>query len=245
MTRSSSHQHSLKGFTLIEILLAMAMVAILFALLYGTFGSSLDFIQAAEQEGESYHMARLTIRQLSQELTSVVQSVNGVVFHATEGAGCPQIARVEFLDAGEAGDLDAGEAEAEGGIGFIAVDAEEDDRPVDCLAFATYAHGRYRPDAKESDLSVVTYWLDGDKVMHEEETNLFSLSSQSVESYPLAEGVEGMNFKFFDGVEWVDDWDAGEQDRLPYAVEVELRFLLPSAERRVFTTLVSVSRAPE
>ena len=127
----------------------------------------------------------------------------------------------------------------------IAVDAEEDDRPVDCLTFATYAHGRYRPDAKESDLSVVTYWLDGDKVMHEEETNLFSLSSKSVESYPLAEGVEGMNFKFFDGAQWVDEWDAGEQDVLPQAVEVELRFVLPSEERRVFTTMISVARAPE
>jgi len=232
--------HHRQGFTLIEILLAMAMVAILFMLLYGTFGSSTELIQAAEQEGESYHMARLTIRQLSQELTSVVQSVNGVVFHATEGAGCPQIARIEFLEAGE-----AGEVGGEGGIGFIAVDAEEDDHPVDCLAFATYAHGRYRPDAKESDLSVVTYWLDGDKVVHEEETNLFSLSSKSVESYPLAEGVEGMNFKFFGGTEWVDEWDAGKQDRLPLAVEVELTFLLPSAERRVFTTMVSVPRASE
>ena len=233
MKHSSRHQH---GFTLIELLLAMAMVAILFTLLYGTFGSSSDLVQAAEQEGESYHMARLTIRQLSQELTSVVQSVSGAVFHATEGSGCPQIARVEFLDALPDGD--------EGGVGFIAVDAEQDDRPVDCLMFATYAHGRYRPNAKESDLSVVTYWLDGDEVMHEEETNLFSLSPKSVESYPLAEGVEGMNFKFFNGTEWVDEWDAGEQGGLPEAVEVELRFLLPSAERRVFTTLVAVPRAP-
>ncbi|HHZ83282.1 MAG TPA: prepilin-type N-terminal cleavage/methylation domain-containing protein [Nitrospirales bacterium] len=234
MIHSSRH---LNGFTLIEVLLAMAMVAILFTLLYGTFGSSSDLIQAAEQEGESYHMARLTVRQLSHELTSVVQSVNGVVFRATEGAGCPQIARFEFMDAGG--------FEDKGGIGFVAVDAEEDDRPVDCLTFATYAHGRYRPDAKESDLSVVTYWLDGDKVMHEEETNLFSLSSKSVESYPLAEGVEGMNFKFFDGAQWVDEWDAGEQDVLPQAVEVELRFVLPSEERRVFTTMISVARAPE
>ena len=232
MKHSSRQQY---GFTLIEVLLAMAMVAILFTLLYGTFGNSSDLIQAAEQEGESYHMARLTIRQLSQELTSVVQSVNGMVFHATEMAWCPRIARVEILDAGEAGD--------EGGIGFIAVDAEEADHPVDCLTFATYAHGHYRPDAKESNLSMVTYWLDGDKVMHEEETNLFSLSSESVESYPLAEGVEGMNFRFFDGIEWLDEWDAGKQGVLPYAVEVELTFLLPSAERRIFRTMVSVPRA--
>jgi hypothetical protein len=54
-----------------------------------------------------------------------------------------------------------------------------------------------------------------------------------------------MNFKFFDGTEWVDEWDAGKLDMLPYAVEVELTFLLPSAERRVFTTMVSVSRASE
>ena len=232
MKHSSRHQH---GFTLIEVLLAMAMVAILFTMLYGTFGNSADLIQAAEQEGESYHMARLTVRQLSQELTSVVQSVNGVIFHATAEAGCPQIVRVEFLDAVQEGD--------KGGIGFIAVDAEENDRPMDCLVFATYAHGRYRPNAKESDLSVVTYWLDDDKVMHQEETNLFSLSSKSVESYPLAEGVEGMNFKFFDGTQWVDEWDAGKQGVLPPAVKVELTFLLPSAERRVFTTMVSVPRA--
>ena len=229
------------GFTLVEVLLAMAMVAILFMMLYGTFGSSADLIQAAEQETESYHMARLAIRQLTQELTSVVQSVNGAVFHATDEEGCPRIARIEFLDTAVSGEKRA--REEKGGIGFIAVDAEEGGRQVDCLTFATYAHGRYRPDAKESDLSVVTYWLDGDSVMHEEETNLFSLSSSSVESYPLAEDVESMNFTFFDGTQWVDEWDAGKQNRLPYAVEVELRFLLPSEERRVFTTKVSVPHA--
>ncbi len=234
MKYSSRHQ---QGFTLIELLLAMAMGAILFTLLYGMFGSSTDLIRAAEQEGESYHMARLTVRQLSQELTSVVQSVHGVVFHATAGSGCPEISRAEFLEAGEAGDTK--------GIAFIAVNVEEGDRPADCLTFATYAHGRYRPNAKESDLSVVTYWLDGDKVMHEEETNLFSLSSKSVESYPLAEGVEGMNFKFFDGTEWVDEWDPGEKNVIPQAVEVELRFLLPSEERWIFTTMISVARTSE
>ena len=235
--QSSINPYSSMGFTLIEILLAMALVAILVTIVYGTFGSSMDLIEAAEQEGESYHMARLTVRQLSQELTSVVQSLDGTVFHAAEGAGCPHVTRIEFIDA-------SGE-EAKGGKGFIAVDAEEGEHPADCLTFATYAHGRYRRDAKESDLSVVTYWLDGMKVMHEEETNLFSLSPQSVESYPLAEGIEGMNFKFFNGTEWVDDWDAGETGALPHAVEVELTFLLPSAERRTFTTMVAVPRTPE
>tara|TARA_B100000315_G_scaffold259925_1_gene318116 strand:- start:864 stop:1568 length:705 start_codon:yes stop_codon:yes gene_type:complete len=231
------------GFTLIEILLAMAMVAVLFTMLYGTFGSSVDLIEAAEQEGESYHMARLTIRQLSQELTSVVQSLNGVEFDATAGERCPQIARIELLDSNEVKREEEEEGKEGGGIGFIAVDVEEDDRSVDCFTFATYAHGRYRPDVKESDLSVATYWLDGDRVMHREETNLFSLSPKSVESYPLAEGVESMNFKFFDGTEWVNEWDAGKLDMLPYAVEVELTFLLPSGDRRVFTTMVAVSRA--
>jgi len=47
------------------------------------------------------------------------------------------------------------------------------------------------------------------------------------------------------GAQWVDEWDAGEQDVLPQAVEVELRFVLPSEERRVFTTMISVARAPE
>ncbi len=223
---------SSSGFTLLEVLLALSMMAILFALVYGIFGTSSDLLEAAEQESESYHMARLSFRQLSQELTSVVQSLHGVTFRETSEAGCPQIARVELLESVQQG--------GEGSVAFIGVDADQGARPADCLMFATYAHGRYRPDAKESDLSVVTYWLEGDKVMHDEETNVFSLSSKSVESFPLAESVAGLNFTFYDGTQWLDEWDAAKKGGLPKALEVELTFLLPSEERRVFRTTVAL-----
>ena len=246
--------HTSLGFTLIEVLLAMAMMALLFTMLYGTFGSTIDSIEAAEQECETYHMARLSIQQLYQELTSVVPSLYGTEFHAVERAECPQIMRVELVDDIEEEERgrgprnpteDGNNEKSVKGIGFVGFDQENDDLPVDCLAFATYAHGRYRPNTKESDLSVVTYWLDGMKLMHYEETNLFSLSEKSVESYPLAEGVESMSFRFFDGREWVDDWDARVEASLPHAVEVELTFRLLSEERRTFRTMIKIPRTSE
>ena len=54
-----------------------------------------------------------------------------------------------------------------------------------------------------------------------------------------------MSFRFFDGREWVDDWDARVEASLPHAVEVELTFRLLSEERRTFRTMIKIPRTSE
>lgn len=57
-----------KGFTLVEVLIAVALVAILLSTVYGVFTSVAGAKQRLESEGEGYHQARVFFDRLGREL---------------------------------------------------------------------------------------------------------------------------------------------------------------------------------
>jgi general secretion pathway protein J len=57
-----------KGFTLVEILVAVAMVALLLTTVYGVFNSVSDAKQRLEAESEGYHQARVLFDRIGREL---------------------------------------------------------------------------------------------------------------------------------------------------------------------------------
>lgn len=57
-----------RGFTLIEIMVAVAVAAILLSTIYGVFQTVAGAKQRLDQEGESYHVARVIFDRLSREL---------------------------------------------------------------------------------------------------------------------------------------------------------------------------------
>lgn len=57
-----------RGFTLVEILVAVAVAALLLSTIYGVFQTVAGAKQRLDQEGESYHQARVIFDRLSREL---------------------------------------------------------------------------------------------------------------------------------------------------------------------------------
>ena len=56
-------------------------------------------------------------------------------------------------------------------------------------------------------------------------TNL--LSPKSLEPYEdiLCSGIEALNLRYYDGYDWLDEWDSGNHDNtLPIAVEINIMF---------------------
>jgi hypothetical protein len=65
--------------------------------------------------------------------------------------------------------------------------------------------------------------LEGNRLaiqIADEQSNLESLAEQVK---LLAPEVTGLQFRYFDGVDWLDAWDSGVSQRLPQAVEIMLK----------------------
>ena len=60
------------GFTLLEVLLAVAVLGVVVAMLSLTLSGTLKVVDATEQQEELYHQAQITLRRITEDLTAAV-----------------------------------------------------------------------------------------------------------------------------------------------------------------------------
>jgi len=199
-----------KGFTLLEILVSVAITAIVLVLVYGSFSSSFTVSERISDEREFFRSARLTMSKVSSEIEAAYW-------------------REEM-----------GETLFNGSHSVI------DGYSRDSLIFTSLSHYRFQSDSRESDLNRLAFRLEEDIeedtvfFIHEEEFNLYSLTPKTVASYRLGEGFKGLQFRYYDGKEWQDHWDASHQKALPKAVEIEIILEDIKGRDRMFTTKTTI-----
>jgi len=201
------------GFTLIEIMISLSILAVLFTLIYGTLNATYRTSEQMEAEADDYRLARLGFYHLALDL-SMVHSLPAV------GSG----------GAGSAPSLFRGEdrLRSEGGTEY----------PNDLIQFITVSHGRTMRDAPESDSALISYYLQDDTLIHEA-----TLSNGKVTQSEIGERLQGVNFRYLRPADrqWVDRWDAKENKNAPpMAVEVELVVRKSGREARRFKTWVEI-----
>lgn len=79
-----SWQH---GFTLVEILIAVAIVSLILTIIYGSYVSSIDTMNYTREKMDAFSMVRLTLSRMNDEITSSFFSEDGkdVMFSGEEG----------------------------------------------------------------------------------------------------------------------------------------------------------------
>jgi len=62
----------MKGFTLLEVLVSMAILVIIMAALYSAYTTNVEAIQIARQNGEVHQMARIVLDRMTKDLQSAL-----------------------------------------------------------------------------------------------------------------------------------------------------------------------------
>jgi type II secretion system protein J len=199
-----------KGFTLLEVLIAVAIMSVLVTVIYTSFSTSSRNVEQAEASRDATDLARTLLAKLSADIANA---------YVNAGMNSPVTTTIFY-----------GKKE-EGGAG-------DEKIRHDALYLTTLTNWR-KPDSRETDLWEVGYFFkektDGTGfVMMRKEKRELSKDTPALEGgveYEMTDRVEGLQFRYYDiaAKKWLDTWDsrtAGsfnlQQMPVPKAVEITL-----------------------
>lgn len=196
------------GFTLLEVVISVGILAVILTIVYNTFNSSMKAFTTMENAGDAYAQARIVLTRMSEEIASI--------YFSTENRN----------------------------TGLLGEDRDEYDLPADALHFTTLSHIRWAKDSKESELCEIGYYLEKEEetgfLFRREDWNTDGTIEEGGRPLELAEGVDGLNFRYYDGDEWVDEWDSRIKNGLPKAIEAVLIMRDPRRKRITFSNIFTV-----
>jgi len=187
------------GFTLIEVLLAMAILGVIIAVIYGSFSTASKNIEQAEEVRDETDLARTLISRLSDDIanayvnTAMNRQAKITVFYGKK-------------------------EEVESGSEKIRHDS---------ISLTTLTNFP-RPDTKEMDLWEVGYFFkekpEGQGyALYRREKRMLSKDVPALEGgdeYEITDKVGSLQLRYTnDEKNWVDEWT---QSNLPKAVEITL-----------------------
>lgn len=213
-----------EGFTLLEVLLAFTIFAIVIAIVYGSYSASLRTMRDTTGRAEVYQMARVAMERIAEDLESAaVPLVN-------EESGTEEQGSEEYL--------------------FVGADAEVAGWPGDSLLFLSRAHLNFSDEPESTGRAVIRYQVQAGEegrglALYREDVpeQEWSKNNGDGEGVLLCDGLSGVNFTYYDKTgQALEEWDAGdaEDDRLPARVEIALDFMDPGDQRRSVKFLTGV-----
>jgi general secretion pathway protein J len=192
------------GFTLVEVLIALTIVAIISSLIYGSFARTFDVREQVTQSQERYHGLRVAIERMSREISMAF------VYN------CQQL------------DTPTGERR------YQTLFKLEHEGKFDKLTFTSFSHLRLFKDVHESDQNVLSYFGEDDpkrsgqyNLMRREKARIDGQPEEGGETQVLCPDIKELRFDFWDVQknDWVDDWDCSRierQNQLPRLVRIKL-----------------------
>jgi len=208
-----------RGFTLVEVLIAVAITAVIGAMALGAFQRSHAARQAVEEQDERVAGARGVLGRMAREVSAAFLS--------------DHFDRQRFRDR-------------------PTVFKGRDGGDRDSLLFATMAHTRGIRDARESDQSVVEYYVDADPDAPGEYA-LFRREKVRIDDEPTRGGTKALLLRHVSGFdvtywdwqkqEWTRDWSTAPGDRtlLPTRVRMKLLLRMPDGKDKSFETQARVA----
>ncbi len=212
------------GFTLIEVLLAMAILVVIMSVIYGSFSTAGRNIKQAEAARDETDLARTLFSKLTDDLANAYYNPNMNPVNPNTNANV----NLTILYGKKA---EAGEG--------------EDKVRHDSLSLTTLTNWR-TPGTQQTELLEVGYFFkekpdgSGYSLYRREKRELSPdvPPLEGGEEYEITDRVAGLQFRYYNGTTWVDEWDTRTLGGLPKAVELALTL----DTGKVYVTEADVSR---
>ncbi len=262
MQRAESRPGREGAFTLIEILVALAVFSIALTAIYGSFASALANKERAEAQAQVFRSGRLAISRMAEDLQAA--------FYPDTGKAAPRQTKAKPL--------------------FRSLHFGDEDRPLDSIVFSTLSSRPTGVAGRETDQRVVTYffpveatskWLEKDDsraiLFGGASRELLEMGKEMGGQRPLGEknrpftllrreitpigeepgdtqgavsvfveNVAWLRLRFHDGEKWIPEWDSEEANvfaPLPRAVEISLALYDSEQAVQLFSTAVTIPMA--
>ncbi len=213
-----------RGFTLIEILIATAILAVIVSIVFTAYTGGIRIINETQSQSDIYSMARIASERIREDLESsyIAGSLSGEISDNS------QLKKPFFK--GENGEIKNNRA--------------------DSIVFFSRSHIIFEEESIEPDASEIEYYLlqsaeKGFLSLFRSDTHIFQEAPEKATSgFLLCDNLISLNFTYYDeqGMEY-DRWDSeGEEfkDRLPNLVSIEMEFsnsAAPGSTLKFFTSV--------
>ncbi len=198
-----------RGFTLLEILIAIFILVLVVSAVFGAFSGTFKVVTETEIQGEIYAAARVALERISEDLASVY--VGDLAKTKQPEAGPP---RQRFL--------------------FVGEDHKVDEQSADALRFLSWAHVSFKAGRQSEGPAEINYYTQ-----YDEETGALTLYRSDTLDYLespengqggllLCEGLKWLDFIYYDREgDAHNSWDTTENSsnaELPSRVAISIGF---------------------
>lgn len=184
-----------KGFTLLEVLMALSILAVLVTAVFASFFTAGRNVEQAEARRDSTDLARTLIAKLCDDIANAYynQAMKETIFYARASALDEEGPRFDSLS-----------------LTTLTNWRKPDSREMD-LWEVGYRFEQL-PDGK------------GNALYRREKRELGNDDAplEGGTEYELSERIAGLRLRYYDGSAWLDEWDSRSQQKIPKAVEIRL-----------------------
>lgn len=204
-----------RGFTLLEVMMSLGILAVLGALAWGSFGPTWEAKQVIQEQADHYHGMRLALARMSREISMAYISDN---FDAARYRERP--------------------------THFVGEDSSDDDElRFTTLAHERLYEGAKESDQSLVEYRIDRDPDDREKMalIRREKTVIDDDPEDGGTEAVLATGIEGLDFEYWDVDEkdWAREWDTYDTafaNRLPERVRITIHAKGEDGKVRKYTT---------
>ncbi len=192
------------GFTLVEILVAMAIIVTIVSMVYGSYFATSKSAQAYKSKINLSQEGRKVLEQITRQIRCSYADKDKKNTYQTS---VPQ----------------QGKAEPVGEINYF--NGNSDEPSGEILHFVS-TNGLFMAKGPSDGLFEVTYKFDKSRGLLFSSQRRFASTPKSAAKknkwQPIAEDIKSLNLAFFDGQQWLDKWDFKDKRQLPCAVKINI-----------------------